>query len=137
MFNKIIKLIHALRVFFFFFIFFTFLFYLGLSPIGIGRYIGAQFGAAITGESATNISVSIPPNPFNMLALQLKDKEDKLNDRQKGIDQRESDLIRAASLQSKLIWILLIGIIILFILIVINYIMDYKRRKAEKKNSIF
>jgi len=133
MFIKIIKIIHALRVLFLFFIFFTFLIYLGLSPVDVGRYIGAQFGAAITGDSPTNISVSIPANPFNTLALQLKEKENKLTDREKGIDQRESDLIRAGSLQSKLLWILSIGIIILFALIILNYIMDFKRRKTEKK----
>jgi len=131
--NKIIKIIHTLRVFFFFLIFFVFLLYLGLSPIGIGRYIGAQFGAAINGEGAANVSVSIPVNPFNALALQLKEKQSLLDDREKGIDQRESDLLRASSLQSKLMWILTIGIIILFILIIINYYMDYKRRQAEKK----
>ena len=132
MLNKLIKIIHTLRVFFFFLIFFVFLFYLGLSPLDVGRYVGAQFGAAISGDIPTNISVSIPANPFNTLALQLKEKENKLSDREKGIDQRESDLIRAGSLQSKLMWILSIGIVILFVLIIVNYIMDYKRRKQSK-----
>jgi|WetSurMetagenome_2_1015567.scaffolds.fasta_scaffold1612848_1 hypothetical protein len=132
MFNNIIKIIHTLRIFFFFLIFFTFLFILGLSPVDVGRYIGAQFGAAIDESKAPNISATIPVNPINALALQLREKESKLTDREKGIDQRESDLVRAASLQSRLMWILTIGIIILFVLIIVNYIMDYQRRKLEK-----
>jgi hypothetical protein len=127
MIKEIIKIIHALRVLFFALILVSFLFYLGINPIDVGRYVGSRFSYAV----GIGTSASITPNPFNTLALQLKEKENKLDAREKTVDQKESDLRSALLLQNRLLWVLLIGIVILFVLIVVNFFMDWKRRKIQ------
>lgn len=132
MFKQIIKTIHTLRVLLFAVILFSFLIYVGISPMDVGRFIGAKFSSAM----GVNSYAQIQPNPFNTLALQLKEKETRIITKEKAVDQREYDLIRAASLQNKIIIFLTIGIIVLFVLIVINYYMDYKRRRSERNKTI-
>ena len=123
MFHKIFKFIHDLKVFFLAIIFLSFFNILGANPLDIGRYFGAQFSQAV------GMSVSIPDNPFNKLAIQLKDKEKNLNERELALINREKSLSNTDKFQNRIIYAVGIGMIILLILIVVNFFLDYQRRR--------
>ncbi|MCD4761351.1 hypothetical protein K8R32_00115 [bacterium] len=127
MIKKIIKFVHSLRVLFLSFIIVFFLFLLGLNPVDIGRFLGASFGSAV------GMSVGVVENPFNKLALQLKEKEDNLFERELGLIEREQALIEERSgKQERLLLFIAIGIIFLFFLILFNFYFDYKRGLYKK-----
>jgi hypothetical protein len=125
MFKKMIKFIHAARVYFLLFITVSFFYYLGLNPVDVGCFIGAKMGSAV------GMSVSVPENPFNRLALQLKEKEERLNQKEIELSEREKILREANRGQERLVIGLTVGIVILFGLIVLNYYLDYRRRSKE------
>ena len=77
------------------------------------------------------MSVSVPENPFNRLALQLKEKEERLNQKEIELSEREKDLRNIKSGQNRLVTGLLVGIVILFGLVILNYYLDWRRRKKE------
>lgn len=127
MIRRIIKTIHYLRVYFFAFILVGFFFYVGANPVSVGKFIGAKFSRAV------GMSVSVPENPFNKLALQLKEKEDRLNNMESELNQREIEMAKnASSSQAKLIIGMGAGLILLFILIALNFYLDYRRRQQSK-----
>lgn len=124
MLSKIIKGIHYLRWYFLVFSTIGLFYYAGLNPIDIGQFLGAKMGSAV------GMSMSVPENPLNRLALELKEKEETLDLRENQLKQREDDLnAQKMDAQMKLIIVLSIGVAALFILILINYYLDYKRRK--------
>lgn len=128
MIKKTVKHIHNFRVFFLAFILVSFLYTVGVSPIDYSRYIGARFSSAVGMSS----SASVPENPMNTLALQLSDKETKLAQKENELNKREAEIESAKYvLQNKVIWGMIIGIIILFILILINFFLDWRRRKTK------
>lgn len=100
------------------------------SPMAIGRYLVAQVGSAI------GVTVSVPPNPFNTLAQQLKEKESALSDREKKLQAKESaletEINKGQSNQNKtLIYLAAVGGILLA-LILANFYFDYRRRRASR-----
>jgi len=99
-----------------------------VNPVDIIKYLGAQAGSTI------GVSVSVSENPFNTLAQQLKEKEIKLQEKEKELLKKETALKKEnISSQGKIILSLISGLlIILFILILINFYLDYKRRKELK-----
>ena len=102
------------------------------SPIAIGEYLVAQVGSGI------GITVSVPPNPFNTLAQQLKEKEDKLVVKEKELQQKEEifqeQSSREQNSQNKNIIIyLIIGGGILLLLIVLNFYLDYRRKSNDTR----
>ncbi|MEA3398256.1 MAG: hypothetical protein U9R06_00740 [Patescibacteria group bacterium] len=123
---KIFKFIHTLRVFFLVFIIVAFLFVLGINPVSISKFLGAKLGSAI------GMSTSVPENPFNKLALQLKEKEEKLIQREQELDAREKEL-EPQNKNEYLITALGLGIIVLFALVLLNYYLDYRRKKQAVK----
>jgi hypothetical protein len=127
MLNKLLKAIHTFRNYFLIFIIITFFYYLGLNPIDIGRYIKAELGFA----QDVGMSTSVPENPFNKLALELKQKESNLNSREQELNKKEANL--NDTWQPKLMVVLATGIIVLFLLILINYYFDFTRRREEKR----
>ena len=128
MFKKTVKHIHSFRIFLFSFILISFLYTVGVSPIDYTKYLGARFSSAV----GIGSSASVPPNPMNTLALQLKEKEDRLDIRESQLDKRETDLRSSSSvMQNRVIWGMMAGIIILFILIILNFILDWHRRKTR------
>jgi hypothetical protein len=96
-----------------------------VNPVDIVKYFGAQVGSAI------GVSVSVEPNPFSQLAQQLKEKEIQLQEKEKILAQRETELRDRDFLGGgKIILGLISGLlIILFILILLNFYLDYKRRR--------
>ena len=123
MLKKTFKFIHNLKFFFLGFIVVIFLLVIGLNPIDISKFIGAKLGAAV------GMSISVPENPFNKLALQLKEKEERLDLREQVLFKKEQALQNSPN-QDTLIIFIAIGIGILFILILANYYFDYRRRKS-------
>lgn len=123
--NRTIRKIHDLRVFFLGSFVTIFLFNLGLSPIDLSKYFAAQFSQAV------GMSVGVPANPINHLAVQLEEKEKRLDVREQELNER---IIKSsAELQDNPIVIMMgIGIGVLFFLILLNYYFDYRRRREER-----
>ena len=116
------KLIHRLRVYFLALLVVAFFYYLGSNPIQVGRYIGARFGSAV------GMSTSVPENPFNNLALQLKEKENRLTLKENELNDREKALNSGGNLPLLLMGA---GIIVLFVLVLVNYYLDFRRKKMN------
>jgi hypothetical protein len=123
MLHKTIKKIHSFRIFFLCFIILAFLLNLGLDPIDVGKFVGAKLGSAV------GMGVSIPENPFNKVALQLKEKEEKLALKEIELYEREMAISKTDSESGLLTYLLGGGIIFLFILILLNFYLDYVRKK--------
>jgi hypothetical protein len=124
MFKSTIKFIHDLRIFFFALILVSSLYSLGLNPVDIGKFIGAKAGKAV----GVSMSTSVPPNPFNTLAMQLEQKERLLDEREQMLAQQEAGPVS----QRGLIYLLLSGIVVLSVLIILNFYLDYRRRNEKK-----
>ena len=124
MIKKTFKFIHSFRVFLFVFICVSFLINLGINPVDIGKFFGAKAGSAI------GMSVGVPENPFNKLALQLEEKEQKLNQKEAELNQLESKLKNTGGVNLVNIF-LAGGVVVLFILISLNFYFDYKRRQGS------
>jgi len=100
---------------------FSWIFY-GASPPDIMKYLLAQVGSGV------GMSVSVPENPFNTLAQQLKEKETELEKREESImatlEKRERD--------SRIIYNLILGLMtVLFSLLLLNFYFDYQNRKYK------
>lgn len=119
-----VSLIHRLRILFLIVITVSFMFVLGLNPIDISVFIGAKMGEAV------GMKISVPENPFNKLAAELKEKENRLSEREEELNDRELALARQTIAEQRtLIMVLAIGIVILFFLVIVNYILDFRRKK--------
>lgn len=100
---------------------------LSVNPIDLGKY----FKAKLTQAVGIGTSTSVAPNPINSLALQLKQKEDALNKREAQLDAQKYPFGNIS--QRTLFLMMISGIFILFILIIVNYILDYRNFKKSKK----
>ena len=127
MINRTIKKIHHYRLLFLFTISLVFLAFLGLNPIDLSKYYGAQFSSAI------GMSVSIPENPVSKVAIQLKEKEESLNARELALAERELALSSKPSQDNFIIYLMGSGIVVLFLLILINFYLDKRHRKRKEK----
>lgn len=126
MIKRTAKTIHKFRVYFLLFLAISFFYQIGLNPVDLGKFVGFNIGSAV------GLNVSIPENPINKLALQLKEKEESLNTREQELSAREQNLsLGKGGSQGILIMILGIGIIVLFVLVLFNYYLDYKRRNSK------
>ncbi len=114
-----------MRVLLFMMIVMSFFYIANLNPIDITAFFGASFGQAI------GVAASVPENPFNQLALQLKEKEDNLANREKAVSEREAAL--NGSGQAWWFVGLGIGIGALFILLSFNFYFDYRRDRRYRK----
>jgi hypothetical protein len=123
MIKTFVKNMHRLRIFFLIYIIAGSLVIGNVNPIDIGKFIGAKFGSAV------GMSVSVPENPFNKLAVQLKEKEADLAQKEQDLNAREQALNNH---NNPLMIVLVIGIGVLFVLILLNYYLDYRRRRQER-----
>jgi len=128
MLHHIIKFIHDLRILLFAIILVSFMYNVGVDPIDVGRFIGAKLGRAI----GISTSTSVPPNPFNSLALQLEEKKKFLDDKEDYLNQKEEEIyLKNVREQRRLIIILAAGLAVLLVLIAVNFYLDYKRKKKN------
>lgn len=126
MINHAVKKIHRYRVAFLILISVLFLVYLGLNPVDVGKYFGARFGSAV------GMSVGVPENPMNKLAMELKSKEDGLAARERDLADREAALASAPMRDRYTVFSLFGGIFFLFVLILINFVLDRRYRRAKQ-----
>jgi hypothetical protein len=124
MIKRTVGAIHKLRVYLLLIITFSFLYLAGVNPVKVSFFIGAHISRAV------GMDVSVPENPFNKLALQLKEKEQLLNLREADLNKREAST--ADNRNDLYLAILGGGVILLFLLVMINYYLDYKRRKTGR-----
>lgn len=126
MIKKTAKKIHELRIFFLIVIIAGFFVTLGMNPVDVTMFFGAKLGSAV------GMSVGVGENPVNKIAKQLKDKETELNQKEYDLLIREKSLAdNTIARQRMLIIVMAVGIIILFILVTLNYYLDYRRRKDK------
>lgn len=130
MLKKIIQAIHRARLSLSILVLVLFLALIGLNPINLTEYLSAKFSLAV--ENMNRATAKVEPNPYNTLAMQLLDKEQGLNDKEKMLREKESQLVSINSGQTKIIYGLAIGIMILFCLILFNYYLDYRRRHKKE-----
>jgi len=124
MLKKTAKQVHELRVYLFALIVVIFFFELGLSPIDITKFAGSKIGSAV------GMSVGVAENPFNKLALQLEEKEKILEEKEIELNKKEAELNKESILDNdSLLLFSAGGILVLLVLILINFYLDYKRRK--------
>lgn len=128
MLKKGAKLIHKLRIYFLVFFSVAFLFVLGLSPVDIGKFVGSEWGRAV------GLNVGVQENPFNKLALDLKNREAELDARENDLVAREQDLLAPNKRQNVAILIMGVGILLLFVLVITNYYLDFHRKKKVNPN---
>lgn len=93
------------------------------SPALLGRYLLAQVG----------LNTSAPPNQFNTLAQQLKNKELTLSEKEKILTQQEALLKARSEEEAKTRRCLLYGGGVLLVLILLNFCMDWRKRRAVQK----
>jgi hypothetical protein len=125
MIKRTVKYIHNLRILFLFFIPFCFFLVLGMNPVDLSRIITGKMGQAV------GISVGVSENKYNKLAAQLEDKEDRLDAREGELALLEKKMSDSYKGQETLILFLFAGIMILFMLVSVNYYLDYKRKKMS------
>jgi len=124
------------------FLFFFFLFLLGYSkiilriaPTDLVSYSLASLGSAV------GVSVSVPPNPYNTIAVQLQDWQNKLIEKEKTLNQKELELRQKSVIQGEIISKLIVALLgIIFLLVLINFYLDFKFRvkilSRGKKNFV-
>ena len=130
MLKRTVKFIHNLRIYLFVLILVSFLFVIGLNPVDYSVFLGSKLGRAM------GLSVSVPENPINKLALELKQKEDQLDQKELDLNQREAEIEKQIDAKyNPAIIILSAGILVLFFLILVNYFLDYRRKKVTPQLS--
>ena len=127
MIRKTVNFIHSLRLYLLAIIIIGFFFVSGLNPVDISVFFGAKLGKAI------GMSIGVPENPFNKLALELKQKEVELDQREKELIKREEGLSKVKANGNWVLYGLAIGILILFVLVGVNFYFDRRRRTQIKK----
>ena len=100
-----------------------------LTSLAVSAY---QNLAAISSMSAT-----IPPNPYNSLALQFDQKQQELTTREQQLAEREAALnakVEEASAANRMLTITVLGgvTILLLILILLNFYFDVKREEGRR-----
>ena len=127
--NKTVSKTIFILVFFLIFVVVFSWIYFGVNPGSMAKYFLAQVGSTI------GVSVSVPPNPFNQLAQQLKEKEKFLLEKEKAFEQKEAGLEEGNIFTKKnrsLILVVSGGILLVLILIILNFYFDYRYRRKGK-----
>lgn len=99
-----------------------------INPLSIGKYFVYQLVSVI------GVSVSVPPNPFNTLAQQLNEKENTLIQKEKELQEKESIIAEGKeSRQNRTILYAAGGGGILLALVLLNFYLDYRRKKDDTR----
>ena len=117
------------------FLFLLFLFsyswiFLKVNPGEIFHYFFASLGSNV------GVSVSVPVNPYNKLATELREWQSQLEEREKTLNQKEADLAAKKYVQGEVILKLILAtLIIIFVLLFLNFYFDFKSRSFYFKKS--
>ena len=96
---------------------------LKISPIDLIAYSLASLGSSV------GVSVSVPPNPYNTLGVQLQEWQKRLEEKEKILTQKEIELYQKSIFQGEIISKLVVSLlVIIFLLILINFYLDFKFR---------
>lgn len=129
------KFLFNLTIFLFFFFLFLLAYsktVLKIAPTDLVFYSLASLGSSV------GVSVSVSPNPYNTLAVQLQDWQNKLIEKEKTLNQKELELRQKSTIQGEIISKLIVALLgIIFLLVLINFYLDFKFRikilnKGEK-----
>jgi hypothetical protein len=123
MFKKISKIGHELKIIFAALIIANLFMLAGKNPLDLAAFVGSKIGSAI------GISSSVPPNPYNSVALQLKEKEARLDGLDTELKAREARLDEQLVSQRTVIYALAGMVGLLFVLVLFNFYQDGKRKK--------
>lgn len=95
------------------------------SSLRFDQYVMRQLASVI------GISAAVPENSFNTLALQLKEKENTLTQREEEIQNKELALAkqREGREKSDMLYVTVGGGVLLF-LVLFNFYLDYRRRQS-------
>jgi hypothetical protein len=93
-----------------------------LGPIGFVRQMGFAIG----------MTAGVPKNEFNKLAQELQQKDAAITEREKALAEKEAIILREQGANSARLSALVIGIgFILLVLILLNFYLDAKRKRAS------
>lgn len=90
---------------------------------------------AMLGTASVGTSASIPENPYNTLAQQLKAKDDALTQREMELESRTAELQSARSLNDRFGMLSFALSIVLLALVGANYYFDYRRDRRGGASS--
>lgn len=102
-------------------------FFLDVSPVEVGYLIGQK-------ASLIGIQVGVLPNDQKTIALRLQQKELALAEKERQLEARQNSAGASPELvitQNKVLATLLAAIALLFTLIVLNFYLDWRRRKSH------
>jgi hypothetical protein len=123
MFKKISKIGHELKIILASLVIANLLMLAGMNPLEFTSFVGSKIGRAI------GISSSVPENPYNTIALQLKEKEARLDEKDAELKSREAQLNKQIISQRTIIYALAGMVGLLFMLVLFNFYLDSKRKK--------
>jgi hypothetical protein len=123
MFKKVSSIGHELKIIFAALIIANLLMLAGKNPLDLAAFIGSKIGSAI------GISSSVTPNPYNSVALQLKEKEARLDGLDTELKAREARLDAQLVSQRTVIYALAGMVGLLFVLVLFNFYQDGRRKK--------
>ncbi len=121
MIKHIIHFIHSVRVLLLVLIMLSFLNIADVNPVSLRYFLGAKFSSAI------GMKTSVPSNPINKLALELKTREADLDAREQDLLKREVETYK--NREQYLLYGIAGGIAVLFVLILFNFYLDIRRRR--------
>ena len=121
MLKQIVHFVHSLRILLLILIVLSFLNISDINPVSLSYFVGAKFSSAI------GMKTSVPENPVNKLALELKTREADLDAREQDILSREVEIYKTQ--EQYLLYGIAGGILVLFVLILLNFYLDIRRRK--------
>jgi preprotein translocase subunit SecF len=103
-------------------------------------FIGLLFGCLIFGvharpSLAMGVSTGVNDNPYNTTAQQLAEKEKRIKEQEMRLQQIEQKVISNSQVSRQLMLTAVGGVIVLFVLIFINYYLDYQRQKREENGN--
>lgn len=82
--------------------------------------------------NAVGVSVSIEPNTYNTLNEQLKNKEKTLLERESTLKESENTILARTEKQDKILQYLLILSGVLFFLMSLNFVLDWRRGQSMR-----
>ncbi len=119
------KLTHMLRALLLVLIVLNIIVASGHDPISLAQLVGTRISRAV------GVGASVAPNPYNSVALQLKEKERSLGEHERELAAREKKLDKELVSQKTIIAILTGFIFVMFIMLLLNFYNDHKRNQKK------